>query len=163
MIHFPHKSPLEECQMEQRLIKSLLKSTAYPEPTSTVALLQTHVSYLFITDSFVYKVKKPVDFGFLNFTTLDRRRFYCEEEVRLNRRLCPEIYLGVVEVRESANGAAFFGDGKPVDYAVKMMRLPEERMLSRLLVENRVSAADLQRIARVVAEFHLQAERNGEI
>lgn len=65
--------------MEQRLVKSLLKSTAYPEPTSTVALLQTHVSYLFLTDSFVYKIKKPVDFGFLNFTTLDRRRFYCEE------------------------------------------------------------------------------------
>jgi len=149
--------------MEQRLVKSLLKSTAYPEPTSTVDLLQTHVSYLFLTDSFVYKVKKPVDFGFLNFTTLDRRRFYCEEEVRLNRRLCPEIYLGVVEVRESATGAAFFGDGKLVDYAVKMKRLPEERMLSRLLAENRVTAADLQRIGRTVAEFHLKADHNGEI
>jgi len=90
--------------MIRKLIKSLLKAAAYPEPTASVRLTETHVSLIFITDSFVYKVKKPVDFGFLNFTTLDRRRFYCEEEVRLNRRLCPDIYLGVVELRATPGG-----------------------------------------------------------
>ena len=110
--------------------KSLLKPAAYPEPTEQVRLIETHVSSIFITDRFVYKVKKPVDFGFLNFTTLDRRRFYCEEEVRLNRRLCPEIYLGVVELRSSPGGAAFGAraerpgppgaPGTLIDYAVKM-------------------------------------------
>ena len=89
----------------RKLIKSLLNPAAYPEPTEKVSLIETHVSYIFLTDSYAYKVKKPVDYGFLNFTTLDRRRFYCEEEVRLNRRLCPEIYLGVVDARREGETA----------------------------------------------------------
>ncbi|MRR08066.1 MAG: kinase, partial [Deltaproteobacteria bacterium] len=110
--------------MEKRFVRSLLKPSAYPEHTGSVELVQTHVSYIFLTDRFAYKVKKPVNFGFLNFSTLDRRRFYCNEEVRLNRRLCPDIYLGVVEVRETPGGAAFSGEGRIIDYAVKMKRLP---------------------------------------
>ena len=149
--------------MEKRVLKSLLKPSAFDEPTTTVRLMQTHVSFLFITDHFVYKIKKPVDMGFLNFTTLDRRRFYCNEEVRLNRRLCPDIYLGVLEVRDSPHGANLRGDGTVIDYAVKMKRLPEERMLDRLLDENAVSDGDIRRIARHIAAFHLAAERGGEI
>lgn len=149
--------------MESWVISSLLKTSAYPEPTHTVQLLQTHVSFLFITDTHVYKVKKPVDFGFLDFTTLDRRRFYCDEEVRLNRRLCPDIYLGVVEVRETVDGATFDGEGKIIDYAVKMKRLPAERMLDRLLREDKVGADDMSRIALTIAAFHQNAERGGEI
>jgi len=118
------------------------------------------VSFIFITDNFAYKIKKPVDFGFLNFTTLDRRRFYCNEEVRLNRRLCPGIYLGVVEVRESLTAASFDGEGKVIDYAVKMKRLPDERMLDRLLQRQEVTDGDIRRIARAVANFHLDAERS---
>lgn len=149
--------------MEQRLLKSLLKPDAYPEPTSAVRLLQTHVSFLFITDKFVYKIKKPVDFGFLNYTTVDRRHFYCNEEVRLNRRLCPDIYLGVVEVHESTSGATFCAEGDVIDYAVKMKRLPEERMLDRLLVDGKVTADDIRKIARTIAEFHNNAERGEAI
>src|SRR4051794_19393922 len=119
--------------MLRKLIKSLLEQTAYPEPTTKVRLIETHVSFIFITDTFAYKVKKPVDFHFLNFSTLDRRRFYCEEELRLNRRLCPDIYVGVVELYETAQGASFASKGKLLDYAVKMKRLPEERMLSHLV------------------------------
>ncbi|HEY6872407.1 MAG TPA: AAA family ATPase [Geobacteraceae bacterium] len=149
--------------MEQRILQSLLAPSAYPEPTTSVRLLQTHVSLIFITDEFVYKIKKPVDFGFLNFSTLDRRRFYCTEEVRLNRRLSPDIYLGVVEVRESSCGVAFDGEGRVIDYAVKMKRLPEERMLDRLLREGKATDGDIRRIARTIAEFHLNAERSEEI
>ncbi|RII27719.1 MAG: kinase [Geobacter sp.] len=149
--------------MEQRVISELQRTSAYPEPTSSIQLLQTHISLLFVTDTFVYKVKKPVDFGFLDFTTLDRRRFYCDEEVRLNRRLCPETYLGVVEVRETDKGAAFYGEGRIIDYAVKMKRLPAERMLDRLLRENKVDAEDMRRIALIIAEFHQNAERGKEI
>jgi hypothetical protein len=144
--------------MDQRLLNSLLMPDVYPEPTNSVRLLQTHVSFLFITDNFVYKIKKPVDLGFLNFTTIDRRRFYCYEEVRLNRRLCPEIYLGVVEVRESVSGATFCGEGVVIDYAVKMKRLPEDRMLDRLLAEGNITDTDVREIARVIADFHLKAE-----
>src|SRR6185369_16485422 len=97
--------------MIRTILKSLLKADAYPDPTSSVELLQTHVSWIFLTDNHAYKVKKPVDVGFLNFSTIDRRRFYCNEEVRLNRRLCPDLYGRVVELRETPGGAAFYGDG----------------------------------------------------
>ncbi len=128
-----------------------------------MSLIQTHVSVLFLTDRFVYKIKKPVDFGFLNFLTLDRRRFYCEEEVRLNRRLCPGMYLCVVEVRESPAGVCLFGEGAVVDYAVKMKRLPAERMLDQLLEQDAVGGDDIRGIARIIADFHLGAERSKEI
>ncbi len=149
--------------MEQRFLKSLLKPSAYPEPTASVDLVQTHVSFLLMTDTFVYKIKKPVDFGFLNFTTLDRRHFYCDEEVRLNRRLCPDMYLGVVAVRESVSGATFRGNGKVIDYAVKMKRLPADRMLDRMLADNSVNSDDIRRVALVIAEFHKRAERGEDI
>jgi len=145
--------------MIQKLIKSLLEKKAYPEPTAEVRLIETHISFIFLTDHLVYKVKKPVDFGFLDFTTLDRRRFYCEEEVRLNRRLCPDIYLGVVELRETARGASFAGGGKVIDYAVKMKRLPEERMLDILLQRGEVGPGQMAQIARVIAAFHGEAAR----
>ncbi|MBJ6751409.1 bifunctional aminoglycoside phosphotransferase/ATP-binding protein [Geomonas anaerohicana] len=149
--------------MDQKLIKSLLEAPAYPEPTAEVRLVETHVSFIFITDHFVYKVKKAVDYGFLDFTTLDRRRFYCNEEVRLNRRLCPEVYLGVVELRETPQGAAFSGAGKVIDYAVKMKRLPQERMLDQLLKDGTACAADMASIATAVASFHATAERGAQI
>jgi len=149
--------------MIRKLIKSLLKAAAYPEATASVRLTETHVSLIFITDSYVYKVKKPVDFGFLNFTTLDRRRFYCEEEVRLNRRLCPDVYLGVVELRETPGGCAFGGSGALIDYAVKMKRLPEERMLTHLLEAGELQPAQMAQIARTVAEFHGRAARGPQI
>ncbi|MFZ3208992.1 MAG: AAA family ATPase [Geobacteraceae bacterium] len=149
--------------MKQKLLQSLLTPSAYKEPTNSVNLLQTHVSCLFITDNYVYKIKKPVDFGFLNFTTIDQRRFYCNEEVRLNRRLCPDIYLGVVEVREDAGKATFAGTGEIIDYAVMMKRLPDERMLDRMLAEGKVIDADIRSVARTVAKFHLGAERGPDI
>jgi aminoglycoside phosphotransferase family enzyme/predicted kinase len=149
--------------MERNHLAALLDPAAYSEQTNSVSLVQTHVSFLFITDTHVYKIKKPVDFGFLNFTTVDRRRFFCEEEVRLNRRLCPDVYLGVVELRESPSGVSFHGAGKVIDYAVRMKRLPGDRMLDRLLEGGMISGNDIRRIARVIGEFHLHAERSGEI
>lgn len=149
--------------MEDIIIKSLSEPAAFPEPTRRVTLVQTHVSLIFITDSFVYKIKKPVDLGFLNFSTIDRRRFYCKEEVRLNQRLCPDLYLGVVELREADSGVSFTGAGKVVDYAVRMKRLPEERMLTHLLATRQVGSDEFREIARIVGAFHLGAERGPEI
>ncbi|HEY6838678.1 MAG TPA: AAA family ATPase [Geobacteraceae bacterium] len=149
--------------MDKKLLQSLLKPEAFDEPTVSVRLVQTHVSFLFLTDNYVYKIKKEVDLGFLNFSTLDRRRFYCDEEVRLNRRLCPEIYLGVMEVRLGPEGLNLRGEGSIADYAVKMKRLPAERMLDRLLDEDAVSDDDVRRIARTIAAFHLAADRGVEI
>lgn len=149
--------------MDERQIMSLLQPAAYPDPAPDVRLIQTHVSWIFLAGKFVYKIKKPVNFGFLDFSTLDRRRFYCQEELRLNRHLCPDIYLDVVKVRETPGGAAFHGDGVVLDYAVKMMRLPEARMADRLLADGELNEADVKGIAMKVAAFHRQALTGGEI
>jgi aminoglycoside phosphotransferase family enzyme/predicted kinase len=143
--------------MIRSILKSLLKPESYPEETSGVELIQTHVSYIFLTDQYAYKIKKPVDFGFLNFSTIDRRRFYCNEEVRLNRRLCPDIYEGVVELRETPNGAAFHDNGAILDYAVKMKRLPADRMLDKLVAAGDITADTMRKISRIIAEFHSSA------
>ena len=142
--------------MIRTIMKSLLKPEAYPEPTQSIELIQTHVSWIFLTDNYAYKIKKPVDFGFLNFSTIDRRRFYCNEEVRLNRRLCPDIYEGVVELRETTSGAAFHGSGPIIDFAVRMKRLPADKMADRLLAKGSISATEIREVARVIADFHLQ-------
>lgn len=141
--------------MMKNILKSLLKPDAYPEPTNKVELIQTHVSWIFLTDSHAYKVKKPIDFGFLNFSTIDRRRFYCNEEIKYNRRLCPDIYEGVVELNQTSDGAAFQCNGPVLDYAVKMKRLPAKRMLDILVLNNEVTHSDLSSVAKTVADFHM--------
>src|SRR5262245_24900929 len=115
------------------ILESLRNPTAYPVKTGAVELIQTHISWLFLTDTHVFKLKKPVNFGFLDFSTLELRHVFCQEELRLNRRLCPDIYEQVIELRESEAGASFAGEGKVIDYAVMMRRLPADRMLDRLI------------------------------
>ncbi len=142
------------------LIKALLDPRAYPENPEEVRLCQTHISYLFFTPNFVYKIKKPVNFGFLDFTSLDKRKHFCEEEVRLNRRLAPSVYIGVVRII-SPGRTPFVGvDGEAVEYAVKMARLPEESILVRALKAGAVKKETILRIARAVAEFHKKALTN---
>ena len=102
------------------LVAALMEPAAYPEPTRGVALIQTHISWVFLTDGFAYKVKKPVDLGFLNFTTLRRRHHYLQEELSLNRRLCPEIYREVLPITAPRGGVRVGGPGPPVDYALQM-------------------------------------------
>ena len=126
-------------------------------------MCQTHISWLFFTERFVYKVKKPVDFGFLDFTTLESRKFFCNQEVRLNRRLAPEVYLGVVEVKVHQGRIRLGGPGKTIDYAVQMRRLPEDRMLPTLLADGQVTVDTMRRLARLVAAFHARAERGRSI
>ena len=157
-LHSMNQAGIEEwATMIQNILESLLKPEAYPEPTHSVELLQTHVSWIFLTDKHAFKLKKPVNFGFLNFSTIDLRRFYCNEEVRLNRRLCPDIYEGVVEIRETSGNAAFHGNGTVIDYAVKMKRLPDDLMLDNLVNNNRISGAEIQKVSRTIANFHLNA------
>lgn len=135
----------------------------YPHRPAAVEVVQTHISFIFIAGQEVYKVKKAVDFGFLDFTTLEKRRFYCDEELRLNRRLAPETYREVIPITESAAGLRLGGDGPVVDYALWMRLLPRERMLSRLLAEGKVEPAAMDLIARKLADFHRTAETGGRI
>src|SRR5581483_4369428 len=111
------------------LVQRLCDPAAYPYSVEAVDLIQTHISWVFLAGAFVYKVKKPVNLGFVDYTTLDRRRFYCQEEVRLNRRLAPDVYLGVVPIAGQDGDLRIEGSGEPVEYAVKMRRLSQDRML----------------------------------
>ncbi len=145
------------------LIQALLEPKAYPEPTQGVELVQTQMSFVLLTDSYVYKVKKPVNLGYLDYTTLDKRRFYCQKEIELNRRLCPDIYLDVVPITRRGGEFLIGGKGKAVEYAVKIRRLPQERMMDALLESNQVSPKMLTELAQKLVEFHRMAETNESI
>ncbi len=147
---------------QERVVEALLKPSAYDEEVGEVRLLQTHISFIFLTEHFVYKVKKAVDFGFLDFTTLERRRFFCQKELDLNRRLCGDMYVEVVPINESG-GIRINGEGEVVEYAVKMKRMPQERMMSQLLEENQVDTGLIDGIAKIIADFHSRAETGEEI
>lgn len=140
------------------LVRDLQRVEAYPEPTDEVGFLQTHISWLFFAGRRVYKVKKPVDLGFLDFTSLERRRHFCEEEVRLNRRLAPGVYLGVVPITRTDDGhLRIGGDGEALDWAVEMVRLPEYRMLSNLLDRGEIDNEMMNRMASSLAKFHAES------
>ena len=140
------------------IIHGLSQPEAYTERPSAVEVVQTHLSALFFVGSHVYKVKKPVNFGFVDYSTLEKRRFYCEQEVVLNRRLCPDLYLGVVGITAGPGGLVVEGAGTPVEYAVKMVRMPHDRMLDILLDRSQVTPEMTDRVARRLSEFHAQAE-----
>lgn len=144
------------------LVEHLTDPSAYPEPTSLVEVVQTHISWIFLTDRFAYKVKKPVNFGFLDYTSLENRRACCEREVILNARLCPDTYLGVVEIADEGDHLAVGGRGPVVEVAVKMVRLPEERMLRRVLSRGEADAELFLRLAKTLAAFHGRARLSGE-
>lgn len=145
------------------LHEALLDKRSYPHAVSEVRMVQTHISWVYITDTVVYKVKKPVDFGFLDFTSLPGRKYFCEQEIRLNRRLSPHIYLDVVPVTDEGDYAAFGGRGPIVDYAVKMNYIPEEKLLRRFLDRKDIITDVLARVAEKIARFHSQAESSPEI
>lgn len=151
----------ESRMAEFDIAKELTKPESYPNGVESISLIQTHISWVFLTGKYCYKVKKPVDFEFLDFSTLDKRKFYCEEELRVNRRLCPDIYLDVVPITRGSDGLQVNGKGSTVDYAVKMLQLPQERRMDRLLEEGKVDEGIIDKISRTLAEFH-QSAKTGE-
>src|SRR5262249_2421870 len=131
---------------------------AYPYAVDQVRVCHTHISAVFLAGAFAYKIKKPVNLGFLDFSTLAKRRHFCEEEVRLNRRLASDVYLGVVPVTRRGNRIMFEGFGETVDWAVKMQRLPDEATLLHRLRHDQVGSEQVEAMARRVAGFHASAE-----
>ncbi len=137
----------------------LLDPRSYPERPSAVVHHETHISHVFVGDKFVYKIKKPVNFGFLDFSTLEKRRFYCHEEVILNSRLAGDVYLGVVPIYGRGGRYSFRrSKGASIaEYAVKMRTIPEERLLSSLIGAGRLLEAEAAEVGAMVARFHRQA------
>jgi hypothetical protein len=148
--------------VQKQVVEALMKPEAYDEETGKIELTQTHISFVFLTRNFVYKVKKAVDLGFLDFTTLEKRRFFCKKELELNRRLCEGMYLEVVPINKS-NIIKIKGEGKPIEYAVKMKRMPQEKMMNKLLEGNKVDNKLIDEIAKIIAKFHSKAETNKRI
>lgn len=140
------------------LIQALLDPRAYPEPPQQVTLMQTQMSLVFLADDHVYKVKKPVDLGYLDYTSLKKRRFYCQREVELNQRLCPDVYQGVVAITRRGDIIEIGGEGRVIEYAVKMRRLPQEMMMDVLLADGKVTPEMVAGVAVKLAEFHAKAE-----
>ena len=147
---------------QREVVEALMKPEAYEEEARQIELKQTHISFIFLTGKFVYKVKKAVDFGFLDFSTLERRRFFCEKELELNRRLCGDMYLEVVPINKS-DRIKIDGEGETVEYAVKMKRMPEEKIMTRLLEEGKVDKKLVDRMAKIIAEFHSKAKTDKRI
>jgi uncharacterized protein len=145
------------------LLDDLRRPDAYPSPRpSEVTHVATHISWVFLTDREVWKLKRPVDYGFVNYTTLERRRRCCEDEVRLNRRLAPGVYIGVVPVRLGPRGHWFGPDGDVVDYAVRMRRLADERSADALLRRGALTPEHLTSLAERLARFFVDAAATPE-
>jgi len=143
--------------MKEIFWDKIITSDSFPFKVSQLRIIQTHISYVFIADNLVYKIKKPVNFGFLDFTTLEKRKYFCEREVELNRRLSPEIYLGVVPVTEEKGIYKFEGRGKVVEYAVKMKKLPEDGMMKDLLQEGKITGRHIDLIVNTLVPFYKSA------
>ena len=140
-------------------IPALLAPDNFDHPVSGIALLETHISWVILTGDYVYKIKKPINLGFLDFSSLTQRRFYCEEELRLNRRLAPAIYLDVIPIRGSPDAPYFRDDGDIIVYAVRMRQFPQSAQLDRMLQQGNLPASYLEDIAEVVAKFHGKVDK----
>ena len=136
------------------LISSLQNPSLYNHDIQQFELIETHISWVILTGAYAYKIKKPVNLGFLDFSTLEKRRFFCEEELRLNRRLAPIFYLALVTISGSAEVPRLDGTGEPLEYAVKMKQFPQEALLSRQIRDGHVSSSHIDELARSIAEFH---------
>ncbi len=148
--------------MQNQVVEALQTPEAYEEDPGKIEIIQTHISFIFLAGNFVYKVKKAVNFGFLDFTTLEKRRFFCEKELHLNRRLCPDLYLEVVPINKS-EAIKIKGKGETVEYALKMKRVPQEAIMTTQLKEGRINDKTIDQIAKVIAHFHLKAQTSPEI
>ena len=145
------------------VVEALLKPQAYPHKPQKIELVQTQMSFIFLTGEYVYKVKKPVNLGYLDYTTLEKRHFFCRQELELNRRLCPDVYLAVIPIVGEKGELRIEGQGKAIEYAVKMKKLPGERMMDVLLSQGQVTPEMVARVAEKLADFHKKAQTNQEI
>jgi aminoglycoside phosphotransferase family enzyme len=146
------------------IIEDLMNPDAFPDKTETVSVVQTHISMVFVADSFVYKIKKAVNFGFLDFSTLEKRFHYCHEEINLNRRLAKNIYLDVLPVVfDGKRYRIGEGRGDIVDYAVKMRRISDKMIMKSLFERRELDNKHLEDIAVILNQFHKTSDHSPRI
>lgn len=139
------------------LIRGLLRAEAYDHRVTAFQVLETHISWVILTGDYAYKLKKPVDLGFVDFTTLERRQHFCDEEIRLNRRLISELYLGVRPIYGSTDQPTFVGSGTPIDFAVQMRQFDQSALLPEVLKRGELHPWQIDRLATTIAEFQHHA------
>jgi len=139
--------------MTTESIHQIVSKGLLPGLKAGISLVETHISWVILTDEFAFKIKKPVRFDFLDFSTLELRRHFCEEELRLNSRLAPQMYLRVLPVSEAGIGN---GQSPVLDYAVQMHRMDNTREMDKLLLVHKVATSDMEKLAKLLAEFHLK-------
>jgi len=148
--------------MQEKLVSAMQRAAFFDHPVESIEVLETHISWVILAGAFAYKVKKSVDFGFLDFSTLQKRHFFCVEELRLNRRFAPQLYLGVVGIGGSVDAPVLNASGKPLEYAVKMRRFPQENLLEHLATGRRLTPAHIDEIAVMLAAIHATVARAGD-
>lgn len=144
-------------------IQHLLDPTAYPHEVTDIKLVQTHISYVLLAGDFVYKIKKPVDFGFLDFTSLEKRKHFCEQELLLNRRLCPSLYLGLVSINQAGDRISLDGPGEAIEYGVKMARMPEAKMMGNIIAKGQLDTGMIDKIVDILVPFYEKANGGDDI
>jgi aminoglycoside phosphotransferase family enzyme/predicted kinase len=137
-----------------RLIQALTDRSVYEHPTTEIAVLQTHISWVVLTGPYAYKIKKPVNLGFVDFSTLAKRHFFCQEELRLNRRLAPQLYLDVVAISGTPERPRLHGQDAPIEYAVQMVQFAQDTLLSHLIDVGTLHVAHIDHLAHAVSAFH---------
>jgi aminoglycoside phosphotransferase family enzyme len=141
--------------MTQEEINELVLKGKFPENYNQPEIVETHISWVILCNYFVYKIKKPILYSFLDFSTLEKRKYYCEREIELNKRLTDDIYLDVQTIRKIPGSFIIGGENEEViDYAVRMRKIDRERQMDALLLKNEVEAADIEKIAEKIAAFH---------
>lgn len=145
--------------IQHRLIETLKHPEAYPHPAGAVECIETHISWVLLAGDHAYKLKKPLNLGFLDFSTLQHRRYFCEEELRINRRLAPDLYQAVVAFSGTPEEPCFDGPGEPFEYAVRMARFDRERELDKLLERGELPLDWMDELADCVADFHKRIPR----
>ena len=136
------------------LLRSLQNPALYNHPTQDFEIIETHISWILLTGEYAYKIKKPVNLGFLDFSTLEKRHHYCTEELRLNQRLAPQIYLEVITITGNADAPVLGGLGAPIEYAVKMRQFPQSAQLDRMVACGELKPTHIDQLAEVIAAFH---------
>jgi aminoglycoside phosphotransferase family enzyme/predicted kinase len=146
----------------ETIIQHLQSTACFPHATGEFEVFETHISYVLLTGEYVYKFKKPVDLGFLDFTTLEKRKHYCEEELRLNRRLAPQMYLSVVSVHGNPEHPVVEGAGPLLEYAVKMQQFDTADRMDLVTARGQLTASHIDQLAQLVADFHVRIPVAGE-
>lgn len=143
--------------MKKNQVSSIIKNHGFPGNSENPELVETHISWIILTTDFAYKIKRPVKLSFLDFSTLEKRKHFCEEELKLNRRIAPEMYLDMLPVTSDLKIAETGQNAEIIDYALKMKRMDNSKEMDKLLADNKVTSVHIDKLAKKIAGFHKNA------